>query len=146
MSPENRRKAFLCEMVVGGQNFRDPQAAHRRHRYAVHQAIALVISLLIQPQARQKGFTRLRLHRYTPIIQDLTDRLSGRLPQLRAALGKAVQKFRQHFVRRDQADISPRLAGVDYLLAVLIVRVQYRTPVERVRKNRPHFFFGAPCR
>jgi len=67
LSSENDFKAFLREMVVVGQDFRNPVATHRRHRYAVHRTIALVIALLIQTQACQKGFPRLRMNRHARI-------------------------------------------------------------------------------
>jgi hypothetical protein len=56
------------------------------------------------------------------------------------------QKPSQHFVRRNQVDFSKRFTSGDYLGSVLIARVKRRTPVERVREDQPHFFFGAPWR
>jgi hypothetical protein len=50
-SSENDFEAFLCEMVIVRQDFRNPMATHRRHGYAVHKTIALVIALLLQTQA-----------------------------------------------------------------------------------------------
>lgn len=47
---------------------------------------------------------------------------------------------------RDQADVAERLPRSDYLRAVLIEWMKYCTPVERVREDEPHFFFGAPWR
>ena len=93
LSTENDSKALLSEMVVVGQDFQNPLATHRRHGYAVHKAVALVIALLIQTQARQEGFTRLRMNRHAPAVQNPTDRPSGRLPQMRATLSLAVQQF-----------------------------------------------------
>ena len=70
----------------------------------------------------------------------------ARLPQMRAALSQAVQQFGKHLVGGNQADFSKRLPSADYLRAVLIVWMKCRTPVERVREDQPHFFFGAPWR
>src|SRR2546427_3576035 len=39
---EDDPKTFLFEMVVIGQDIRNPLATHRRHGYAVHKTIALV--------------------------------------------------------------------------------------------------------
>ena len=146
LSSEEDPKTFLFEMVVVGQDIRNPVATHRRHGDAVHKTIALVIALLIQTQACQKGFPRLRMNRHPRIVQDYTDRASSRLPQMRAALSQAVQKFGQHLVRRDQANFSKRLTSTDHLRAVLIVWVKRRAPVECVREDQLHFFFGAPWR
>jgi hypothetical protein len=55
-STEDDLKAFLCEMVVVGQDFRNPVAAHGRHGDAVHKAVGFVIALLVQTQASQKRF------------------------------------------------------------------------------------------
>jgi hypothetical protein len=44
----------------------------------------------------------------------------GRLPEMRTALSQAVQKFGQNLVGRNQADLSKRLASVDYLHAILV--------------------------
>jgi hypothetical protein len=63
-----------------------------------------------------------------------------------AALSQAVQKFGQHLVRGDQANFSKRFPSADYLRTILIMRMKRRTPVECVREDRPHFFFGAPWR
>jgi len=41
------------------------------------------------------------MNRHAPIVQDLSDRASRRLPQMPAALSQTVQKFGQHFVRRN---------------------------------------------
>lgn len=52
--------------------------------------------------------------------RDLADRVRGRLPEMRTALSQAVQKFGQNLVGRNQADLSKRLASVDYLHAILV--------------------------
>ena len=108
--------------------------------------MAFVIALFIQMQARQKRLTRLRINRHAPVVEDLADGPGGHLPQMRAALGQAVQKFGQHLVSCNQADIPEHVPSADYLRAVLIVWMKYCTPVERVREDQPHFFFGAPWR
>ena len=74
---------------------------------------------------------------------DSAYRTGGRLPQVCAALSQAVQKFGQHLVGRDQAHCSECLSSADHLRAILIVWVKYSAPVERVRKDQLHFFFGA---
>ena len=51
-STENDLKAFLREMVVVGQDCRYSVASHSRHGDAVDKAVALVITLLVQTQAR----------------------------------------------------------------------------------------------
>ena len=83
----------MREAAVVGQDFRNPLPAHCRHGYAVHKTIALVIALLIQTQARQKGLARLRMNGNAPVLEDLPHGMGGYLPQMRAALGQAVQKF-----------------------------------------------------
>ena len=98
---KDKFKAFLYEVVVVDQDFRNPLATHCRHRYAVHKTIALDIALFIQAQSRQKRFTRLRMNRYAAIVQDLTDRTSGCLPQMGATLSQAVQKLGQHLISRN---------------------------------------------
>jgi len=113
LSTEDDSEAFLYEMVVVGQDFQNPVAPHRRHGYAIHKAVALVIALFIQTQARQKLLTRLRMNRHAPVVQNPTDRPSGRLPQVRAALSQAVQQFGQHLVGGNQADFSKRLPSAD---------------------------------
>jgi hypothetical protein len=117
---EDDLKAFLYELVVVGQDFRNPMASHGRHGYAVHKAVGFVIALLVQTQASQKRFTRLPMNRHPAVVQDPSNRPSGSLPQVRAALSQAVQKFGQHLVGRDEADVSERLTRADYLGAVLI--------------------------
>jgi len=131
-------------MVVVRQDFQNPVASHSRHGYAVHKAVTLVTALLVQTQPRQRGFTRLRMNRHATVFQDRSDRLGCHFPQVRAALSQAVKRFSQHLVGRDEADISKRLPRTDDLRAVLIEWMQYCTPIERVRKDQPHFFFGAP--
>jgi|GEM_PF-3594993 len=79
-----------------------------------------------------------------PILKDLSDGTGGRLPQMRAALGQAVQEFGQHLVSRNQADFPKHLPSADYLRPIRIVWMKYRTPVEGVSEDQPHFFFGAP--
>ncbi len=46
------------------------------------------------------------MNRHAAVVQDLTDRTSGSLPQIRSALSQAVQKFGQHLVSRNEADFS----------------------------------------
>ena len=105
-----------------------------------------------EPEARPAflvdacAVTRLRMNRHAPVVQDLTDRTSGGLAQMLAALSQAVQKLGQDLVGRDQPHFSKRLPSADYLPAVLIVRVKRRAPVERISEDQPHFFFGAPWR
>ena len=86
------------------------------------------------------------MNRHPRIDQDFADRASGRLPQMRAALSQAVQKFGQHLVRCDQANFSKRRPSANYLRSVLIVWMKRRAPVECVREDQPHFFLGAPWR
>src|SRR5207248_171147 len=86
ISSQDDSKAFLYEMAVVGQDLRNPLATHRRHGYAVHKTVTLVIALLVHAQARQKGSARLRMNRHTPVVKDSTDRPSGSLPQMCAAL------------------------------------------------------------
>ena len=86
------------------------------------------------------------MNRHAPVVKDLADGASSHLPQVRAVLGQSVQKFGQHLVSRNQADVAKRLVGTDYLRTVLIVWMKYCTPVERVGEDQPHFFFGAPWR
>jgi hypothetical protein len=64
----------------------------------------------------------------------------------KAALSQAVQKFGEHLVGRNHADLSHRLPDADYLCAVRIVWMKCCTPVKRVREDQPHLFFGAPWR
>src|SRR5271165_6313209 len=85
-STEDDLKAFLREVVVVSQDLRDSMAAHGRHGDAVDKAVALVLALLVQTQARQKGRTRLRLDPHPPIAHYGPDRPSGRLPEVWAAL------------------------------------------------------------
>ena len=86
------------------------------------------------------------MDRYASVIQDLADCLSAGLPQARTPLCQAVQKLGQDLVRRNQVRLSQRLSGANRLAAVLIVRMKYRAPVQRVCEDQPHFFFGAPWR
>jgi len=51
------------------------------------KTVALIAALLIQTQARPKGFTRLRLHRHAPVVQGPSDSMGGRLSQMRAPRG-----------------------------------------------------------
>src|ERR1035438_766802 len=78
-------------MVVVSKDFQNPLASRGRHGYAVHKAVALVIALLAEMQARQKGFARLRMDRHALVVHDPTDRPSDRLPQMRAALSQATR-------------------------------------------------------
>src|ERR1700690_1845992 len=90
-SIEHGIKALLYEMPVVRQDLENRVASHSYHGYAVHKAVALVTTLLVKTQTRQKGITGLRMNRYTPVLQDRSDRLGCRLPQVRAAVGPAVQ-------------------------------------------------------
>jgi len=94
----------------------------------------------------QERLTRLRINRHATVFQDHARCPSGRFPQVRTALGHAVQKLGQHLVGRNQPGFSKRLPGADCLRAVLIVWMKCRTPVQRVLEDQPHLFFGAPWR
>ena len=41
---------------------------------------------------------------------------------------------------------SEFLTGTEYRRVILIERMKYRPPVQRVREDQLHFFFGAPWR
>ena len=102
-SSKDNLEAFLCEMMVVGQDLRNSMAAHSRHGYAVYEAVTFVITLLVPTQARQKGFARLlRPDRHARIVQDLSDGADGRLAQMVAAAGQSIQKLGQDFIGRDK--------------------------------------------
>ena len=67
------------------------------------------------------------MNRHALVGQDLTYRAGGRSPQMRAALGHAIQKFSQHFIGGNQVDFPKRPPSGDYLGSVLIARVKRRT-------------------
>jgi len=133
-------------MVVVGQDLRNTLATHRCHGDAVHKTEVFVLAPLIQMQTRQKGLTRLWMNCDALIVEDLADCVSGCLPQMRTALSQAVQKFGQHLVGRNQVGFPKRPPSADYLRPILVVWMKCCTPVERIREDQPHFFFGEPWR
>jgi hypothetical protein len=78
--------------------------------------------------------------------QYLTYCLRGGITQVRTSLRQAVKKLREHLVCCNQKYVSKGRPGANCLSAVLVLPVKGRSPVECVRENHLHFFFGAPWR
>ena len=104
-------KTFLLEMVVGGQNLRNPFGFHDIHGNAILQAVAFIQPRFVARKAIEEGLPGLRNYPYSAGVHHVLHRIRCPLTQCTASPGKRRKKLRQDLICGHQRYISQPLTG-----------------------------------
>ena len=120
---EKADKPFLGKVPVMRQDFLNLFLPHDVHRDAVHQAVLLIGTSLVERQPGKKRLVRLGNHFDARVVENLPHQPASQSARLVAVTGDRRQEFAQHFFRGDQqcvgtircaGRISPCVAGKKY--------------------------------
>jgi len=138
-------KPLLLEMAVVGECSCDAEAAHRVHRNAIGQTVALVGAHSIQIQPTNKRFPALGNHSIGGIPDELGNIASGPGADGGTGTGKKSQILSQHLIGRYNSFGTQGTAEFEGAMMRRIVFIGQCGPIKRIGKDSFHgSLFGQP--